>query len=177
VLKEIEMTAIQRSWGQIVLLILSIAGAGIAIYLTTVHYAHVSLVCSAQGFVDCQRVLSSPYSVVPGTTLPITLPGLFWCVVSAALVIAIWRWPERYALRIAQCAWTGLAMLSVLYLVYVELVRLHTLCAWCTGFHIVILMMLLISVVQLQQTGSDFEPGENEAQVWAARSKISLPRD
>lgn len=145
------MTALRRSWGQVALFALAIIGAGIALYLTGVHYAHVDLVCSAQGFVDCQRVISSPYSVVPGTTLPVTLPGLVWSLVAAILAFVGWQRPAMHNVRVAQCIWTGLAMLSVLYLVYVELVLLHTLCAWCTGFHVVIFAMFLLSVVQLQQ--------------------------
>src|SRR5262249_31139331 len=126
------MTYIQRSGGQIALLALSLIGAVIAIYLTTVHYENVPLVCSTQGFIDCARVLASPYSVIPGTTIPITVPGLGWCVVSAALALIGWRlWPDRRSVRIAECVWASLGMLTVFYLIYVELVQLHTLCAWC----------------------------------------------
>ena len=152
------MEYIRRSGGQIALLALSLIGAAIAIYLTTVHYENVPLVCSTQGFIDCARVLSSAYSVVPGTTIPITVPGLGWCIVSAALALAGWRlWPDRQIVRIAECVWAILGMVTVLYLVYVELVRLHTLCAWCTALHAIIFTMLLISVVQLQQSEPDLE--------------------
>lgn len=146
------MIALQRSWEQVALFVLAIIGAGIALYLTSVHYAHVDLVCSAQGFVDCQRVISSSYSVIPGTTLPVTLPGLIWSLIAAALAFIGWRNPDLHTVRVAQCVWTGLAMLSVLYLVYVELVLLHTLCAWCTGFHVVVFAMFLLSIIQLQHT-------------------------
>jgi uncharacterized membrane protein len=155
------MIYIQRSGGQIALLALSLVGAAIAIYLTTVHYENVPLVCSTQGFIDCARVLASSYSVVPGTTIPITVPGLGWCIVSAALALIGWRfWPERRSVRLAECVWSSLGMLTVFYLVYIELVRLHTLCAWCTALHVIILTMLLISVVQLQQTEPDLEVEE-----------------
>jgi uncharacterized membrane protein len=43
-------------------------------------------------------------------------------------------------------------MLTVLYLVYVEIVLLHTFCAWCTALHVVILLMFLITIVQLQRS-------------------------
>ncbi len=152
------MTYIQRLGGQIALLVLSLIGAAIAIYLTTVHYENVPLVCSTQGFIDCARVLDSPYSVVPGTTIPVTVPGLFWCIVSAVLALIGWRlWPERRSVRFAECVWSALGMITVFYLVYVELVRLHTLCAWCTVLHVIIFTMLLVSVVQLQQPEYDLE--------------------
>ena len=82
------MTTIQRSKAHIILLACSLVGAGIAIYLTAVHYENVPLVCSDQGLVNCSYVLSSAYSVVPGTSVPISVPGLAWCLVSGALAIA-----------------------------------------------------------------------------------------
>lgn len=151
-----------RPAAQMMLLLLSVMGIGIALYLTFVHYQNVPLVCSAQGFVDCAFVLSSPYSVVPGTNVPITIPGLLWGIASAALAIAalrlsaggINRVPTFSALRkflIAQFVWSLVGMLTVLYLVYVEIVKLHTICAWCTGMHVIILIMFLITLVQVQQ--------------------------
>jgi len=169
------MTYIQRSGGQIALLALSIIGAAIAIYLTTVHYENVPLVCSTQGFIDCARVLASSYSVVPGTTIPITVPGLGWCIVSAVLALIGWRlWPERRSVRVAECVWSALGMITVFYLVYAELVRLHTLCAWCTVLHVIILTMLLISAVQLQQPEYDLEvEAEGEESLELKRVKAS----
>jgi uncharacterized membrane protein len=141
----------RRSGGQLLLLLLSLMGVGIAVYLTTVHYENAPLICSTNGIVDCARVLSSTYSNVPSTTLPITVPGLAWCIVSAALAIiglrlvSIPRW-----LRLTQFSWSLAGMLTALYLVYIEIVRLHTICAWCTALHVIILMMFLITLVQLQ---------------------------
>ena len=54
-------------------------------------------------------------------------------------------------IHIAQFVWSLVGMLTALYLVYVEIVKLHTICAWCTGMHVIILVMFLITLVQLQQ--------------------------
>ena len=150
------MNTIRRSLAQVFLLILSLIGAGIAIYLTSVHYENVPLVCSTSGIIDCAHVLASSYSVVPSTTIPITVPGLVWCVISAAFAIVGLRLqPVPLWLRITQFALSLSGMLVVLYLVYVEIVRLHTICIWCTGLHVVILMMFLITLVQLQEPQTD----------------------
>lgn len=147
------MAFLQRSGGQLILFGLSLLGIAISIYLTTVHYQNVPLVCSTQGFVDCERVLSSPFSVVPGTSIPITVPGLLWFTVSGSLAFVGWRfWPDQRNIRMAELLWMVVGMLTVLYLVYVEIVRLHTLCAWCTGIHTIILVMLLLALVQWQQS-------------------------
>jgi len=159
------MEKIQRSGGQLLLLVLSLVGAGIAVYLTAVHYENAPLICSTHGLIDCSRVLASPYSVVPGTSVPITVPGLAWCAVSAILAIVGLRplRPQvRYRIQQAQSAWSLLGMLTVLYLVYVELVLLHTICAWCTGLHVVILIMFLTTIVLVQWSEDESEVSSDE---------------
>ncbi len=153
------MIYIQRSGGQILILLLSLLGAGIAMYLTAVHYEHTPLICSTNGLIDCARVLSSSYSVIPGTAVPITIPGLGWCVVSGALAFIGWRLASsKHWLSITQLLWSFVGVVSALYLVYVEIVRLHTICAWCTALHVVILCMFLITLAQLQPPELEAEP-------------------
>src|SRR5215472_2648643 len=116
------MRKLQQSWGPLLLLVLSLIGAGISIYLISVHYENVPLLCSASGLIDCSRVLSSAYSVVPGTTVPISVPGLLWCIVSAALAIAGLRMLQpqvRRRIQVAQFAWSLLGILTAIYLIYI----------------------------------------------------------
>src|SRR5260370_15950158 len=107
------MKHLQRSGSQVLLLVLSLVGVGIAIYLTLVHYENAPLVCSDSGLINCARVLSSYYSVVPGTSVPITLPGLGWSVVSAALAaVALYRAPGPRWIGVTQFTCTLPRMLS-----------------------------------------------------------------
>ena len=172
------MRQVQRSKSQVLLLVLSLLGVGITIYLTAVHYENVPLVCSENGLVNCARVISSSYSVVPGTTVPITIPGFGWCVVSAALAIAglfatTGLWQRR--IRIAQFVWALSGLLVVLYLVYVEIVRLHTICAWCTALHVLILLLFLVTLVQLQSLPSE-SASSTETDIEDAENMSALPR-
>jgi uncharacterized membrane protein len=148
------MTSLRQSARQWLLLALAIAGVGIAIYLTSVHYASVPLLCSSQGVVNCERVTSSSYSVIPGTTIPITLPGIAWFVVSAALSILAMRWSQRW-IRGAEVVWTALGMLVVLYLIYAEIVALHTLCLWCSAVHVLIFVSLIVAIVEFYLSGRE----------------------
>ncbi len=125
---------------------LSVVGLGIAAYLTSVHFANVPLACSATGVVDCTRVLTSRYSVLPGTAVPITVPGMLWFLVSLGLAVAQVRQPARRALRRLHLAWAALGTLTVLYLVGVELLALHTICLWCSGVHLLVVATLLTTV-------------------------------
>ena len=155
------MSVLRRMGAQVALLVLAVLGIVDAIYLTLAHYdSQVALVCSDSGFVNCTRVITSTYAYVPGTAIPISLPGLGWCLVLAALAVTgIWLGDERRWLRAAQFGWTLLGMVTVLYLVYVEVVLLRNLCAWCTVLHGLILLMFLIAVVRLP---GPFLSNENE---------------
>lgn len=155
------MSVLRRIGAQVALLVLAALGVADAIYLTLVHYdSQVALVCSDSGFVNCTRVITSKYAYVPGTEIPISLPGLGWCLVLAALaVMGIWLGTERRWLGIAQFVWTLLGMGTVLYLVYVEIVLLHNLCAWCTVLHALIMLAFLIAVVRLPAHFSAAEEG------------------
>ena len=75
--------------------------------------------------VNCTRVLSSPYAVVPATTVPITIPGFGWCIVSASLaIVACSRRADYGSAGLGDHYLFG----RWLYLVYAEIVRLRTIC-------------------------------------------------
>lgn len=168
------MRTIRRSVGQIVILLCSVVGVGISIYLTSVHYQHAPLICSAQGVIDCAQVLSSSFSVVPGTSLPISVPGLGWCVVSAALaIVVLYLGRERRRLLFAQFAWSLLGIITVLYLVYAEIVRIHSICIWCTALHVLILAMFLITIVHLQMPSTQLELNEEDEAITPTETYVS----
>ena len=140
----------------VALSMMALAGLGVALYLTIVHYAHVRLVCSAGGVVNCTQVTTSSYSVVPGTQIPITIPGLLWFLISGGLALAAWRAQARTGvastrLGLAHVAWGAVGLVTVLYLVYVELVRLHALCEWCTAIHVLTFLTFLVALYRLQR--------------------------
>lgn len=162
----------------VALLATAVLGFAISVYLTTVHYAGVRLVCSTGGIVNCAAVTSSAYSVIPGTQLPITLPGMLWFIVSGALavvgLVAVQRGqsePER--LRLAHVIWGGLGLAFVLYLVYAELVKLHQICEWCTAVHVLTLFTFFVALYRLQQQLSGEDDAEPEAPVRPAKHSIT----
>jgi len=86
--------------------------------------------------------------------------------VSATLAIAglrVLQLQVRRRIQVAQFAWSLLGMLTVLYLLYVEIVILHTICAWCTALHVIILVMFLTTIVQLQTPVDESEADIEEA--------------
>lgn len=147
----------RRAPGLVAMLLMALAGLGVSIYLTTVHYQGVAPVCSTTGLIDCARVTSSSFSVLPGPgKIPITIPGMVWFVVSGgmALVALMAIWGNRLEpprLRLAHLLWSALGMVFVLYLVYAEIVALHRLCEWCTVVHLLTFATFLLALNRWMQ--------------------------
>jgi len=164
------LALVRRAPDLAALVAMALLGLGISVYLTTVHYAKAGLVCPTGGVFNCAAVTSSAYSVIPGTQIPITIPGMLWFAVSGALavvaLVALQRGeaePER--LRLAHAIWGGLGLVFVLYLVYAEIVKLHQICEWCTAVHVLTLLTFLVALYRLQQaqTAGDTEMDDEAA--------------
>lgn len=127
-----------------------IGGIAISAYLTVVHFTSPAvLVCSSGGVVDCERVLTSPYGSIAGTDVPTSAAGLLWFGVSLALLAL-----RRLRLHLA---WGAAGLLTVLYLVFIEVDRLRVVCAWCTAAHAMVLITFL-SLLMLQSAAGARAP-------------------
>src|SRR5665213_2052470 len=79
----------------VALLLCSFAGLGVSIYLTLAHYSKaVTLVCSNTGAINCEKVTTSPQSMIFG--IPVAVLGLFFFVPMIALSLPrAWRSADR----------------------------------------------------------------------------------
>jgi uncharacterized membrane protein len=127
---------------QLLALAASLAGLGVSIYLTVVHFSSVPLACPATAQINCEQVLSSAYGVIGGSGVPTSAAGIVWFAVSALL--AAGRLSGRAQLARTQLAWSALGLLTVLFLVYVEIVQLGAICVWCSAAHVLVLLIFLI---------------------------------
>lgn len=131
-------------------LIAGVAGVGVSIYLTAVHYSGISLACPANAIVNCEQVLSSSYGVIGGTSVPTAAAGIVWFVVSVGVAAAaLVRRSETWS-RL-QLGWSAIGLVTVLYLVYVEIVRLGAVCVWCTVAHVLVLLIFLVALPRAQE--------------------------
>lgn len=121
-----------------------VAGIAISAYLTAVHYAAAPLACSASGAVDCARVVGSAYGTIGGSGLPTSAAGIVWFAVSGALAVLRLRRPSLTAAARLQLAWSLAGLVVVVFLVFVELVRLGSICAWCSGAHVLVLLSFVL---------------------------------
>jgi len=92
----------------------------------------------------------------PGASIPISILGAAWFVVSGLLSVVTLRAPASRSsklqwLRPVHLAWAGLALVFVLYLVYVEIVVLHQICEWCTVVHLLVVATFVLALLRVQR--------------------------
>ena len=143
----------RTGWESPALIAIALAGLAISLYLTATHGGSVPLVCTVGSVVNCAAVTNSAYSVVPGTSTPISAVGALWFLVSGALSVWALVLREPGWLRPAHLAWAGLALVVVLYLIYVEIVVLHQICEWCSVLHLLIIATFVLDLRRWQQAG------------------------
>ncbi len=127
----------------------SLAGIGISIYLTVVHYSTIPLACPAGVVINCEDVLSSSFGVIAGSGVPTSAAGIVWFAASAGLALAL-SLGGRPQLARVQLAWSAIGLVTVVYLVYIEIVKLGVVCLWCSAAHVLVVLILLIAVSQPQ---------------------------
>lgn len=132
-------------WQPLTTLLLSIAGLGVATYLTITHYdTHVALVCADNGIVNCEKVTTSPQSSIFG--VPVAVLGLVFFVPMIALCLpAAWRSADR-RIHLARLALSVAGVGMILYLVSAELFIIKAICLWCTSVHVITFILFVIVV-------------------------------
>jgi uncharacterized membrane protein len=114
----------------------AVAGLGASTYLAYAHYTEpATLACPDRGFVNCAKVTTSPESMLFGVVPMAVLGAVFFAVMVALTLPAVWS-SARRELDVARVGAAVAGVVGVLYLVYVEVVRLRALCLWCTAVHV-----------------------------------------
>lgn len=114
-------------------------------YLTYAHFTTATaLVCPTHGFINCLSVTTSSYSHPFG--IPVAVAGLAWSVGMLALCSPwAWRAASPWVSR-ARLAGSAVGVLTVFYLLWAELLKLHHLCEYCTGVHILTVALFFVVV-------------------------------
>jgi uncharacterized membrane protein len=140
-------------WLRWAALALSLAGLGVSVYLTIVHYTSTALLaCSSKGYIDCAKVTTSSQSMVFGV-LPVAVLGLAFYVFMVAINTPwAWRaqlpaiWWARPAIWWARLGSAVVGIGFVLYLVYAEVIQLDNICLWCTSVHVITFLLFVLLV-------------------------------
>jgi len=129
-------------WQPLTTLVLSLIGLGASIYLTITHFDKVALVCSSSGAINCEKVTSSPQSVIFG--IPVAMLGLLYFVPMAALCLpAAWRTADR-RIHLARLVLAIVGVGMIIYLIIAELFLIKAICLWCSGVHVTTFFLFVI---------------------------------
>ncbi len=123
--------------------LLSLAGAGIAAYLTAAHFADATLLCATGG---CETVQRSRYAELAG--VPVAALGLAGYVAIAATAASrgeLWR-AAGFVFALGGLAFAG-------YLVWVQVGVLHALCQWCLGSDAILALLVPATLLRLRAGG------------------------
>ena len=117
---------------------LTLAGLGVAGYLTYVHYAGIKPLCTAGG--SCDKVQTSVYSELAG--VPVALIGLLGYTAILGLLFG----PDSETRRLATMALSLVGFAFSAYLTYRELYSIHAVCEWCASSAVFLTAMAPLSV-------------------------------
>jgi uncharacterized membrane protein len=130
-------------WAAPASLLVCVLGLLDAIYLTVEHYtASTTLACSDTGTINCLKVTTSSYATVLGVPVA-DLGVVFFAVMTVLCLPQLWRRTDRRT-RTVRLVAAAVGMMSVLYLLWVELFRVNAICLWCTGVHVLTFTLFVI---------------------------------
>jgi uncharacterized membrane protein len=123
---------------------LTLAGVGVAGYLTYVHYAGLHPVCGISH--GCETVQTSSYAHLAG--VPVALLGLL----NYLLILVTLRTRGDNALL------TGYVLTVIgfgfsLYLTYREVFTIHAICSWCVSSAIVFTLLAVVQTIRVLRAG------------------------
>lgn len=156
---EAEPTAVgPPGWVQLSSLALAVIGLGISIYMTIEHFTgNSTLACSGHGLVDCAAVTTSPESMVFGV-FPVAVLGLAFYLFMVP-VTTPWAWRSRRPeIAMARLASSVVGVGFILYLIYVELIQVGSICLWCTGVHVATFLLFVLLALSAAVWG--LNPGD-----------------
>jgi uncharacterized membrane protein len=137
-------------WPQWALLVLFLAGLGVAVYLAFVETTETTAVCGPVG--DCNTVQQSDYATLFGF-LPVGVLGIAGYL-AMALAWAANLWGPRSGRPVAAVALMGMALggaIFSIYLTFLEPFVIGATCLWCLSSAVIMTAILLILVAALPE--------------------------
>jgi uncharacterized membrane protein/thiol-disulfide isomerase/thioredoxin len=129
------------SWPRWAIPALSLAGLGVAGYMSYVELTHVEAICGPLG--DCNSVQQSPYAILWGF-LPVGILGIIGYLAIGVVWFVQNSGPASWRNFLAIIMW-GMALLGTLfsiYLTFLEPFVIGATCAWCISSAVIITMLL-----------------------------------
>jgi len=127
---------------------LSLAGIGVAGYLSYTHLFELPVICGAsQG---CDLVAQSVYAKMFG--IPVAVFGLLAYIALLVLLVARRRVSENLEAYVTLGVF-GISLLGVLfsaYLTYLEIFVILAVCMWCVASAIIMSVLFVLSILEMK---------------------------
>lgn len=147
------------AWVEWLFPVLSLAGIGVAIYLTFIETTKAQAICGPVG--DCNAVQNSSYSVIFGV-IPVGAVGLLGYLA----IMAAWFWQRYRSDDLAEyvpAALLGMTFFGTafsIYLTYLEIFVIKAVCIWCISSAWFMAILMLASLPAAAAWFSGEEEGE-----------------
>ncbi|OGK11255.1 dihydroorotate dehydrogenase (quinone) [Candidatus Roizmanbacteria bacterium RIFCSPHIGHO2_01_FULL_37_16] len=130
------------------ILFLSLIGVVDSGYLTYEHYAKTIPPCSTNIFVDCGKVLNSPYSLFFG--IPLALIGLiYYSILFFIVLYSLFTNKKIFKYFIVTLSTVG-AFASI-YFMYLQLVIVRSICLYCTFSALISFIIFALAMIFLRK--------------------------
>ncbi len=136
------------------LVVLSVLGLGVSLYLTWVYTADSTPICL--GSSGCATVQHSPYAWIAGIPIP-TLGALAYATLLALGLLALRTTSLQATLILALFGLSLTGVLFSAYLTYLELFVIRAICQWCVVSAIIMVGVFLLSLAAHRQYSHDEE--------------------
>jgi len=135
-----KLNKIPNLW-MIVILILSVGGLLISIYLTKQHYNTVNpIFCPLTGS-GCEVVMVSKYSEIFG--IPLSVFGIIYYTLVIILSSAF-RFRQKDILFVILAGWTTFGLLFSLCLEFIQIFLIQAICFYCSLSAIICLLLFVV---------------------------------
>lgn len=114
-------------------------------YLTYEHYAEIPLPCSNFA---CETVTTSEYSVLFGV-IPLALLGVFYYLTVLCASVYVYLTENTKVLK-AVSAFTGIGLITSIYLVYLQISVIQAICIYCMASAGTSTLLFVLGMVYLQ---------------------------
>jgi uncharacterized membrane protein len=130
---------------RVAIVVVAVVGGAIAAYLTYVHYAHVSPICTTGG---CEKVQKSKYAELAG--VPVALLGLiaYATILATAAVRGVAAAFAGVLVSLVGVAFSG-------YLLWAQLGPIGAICQWCLGNDAAVTVVAVLSVMRVLTEPTD----------------------
>lgn len=145
-------------WAVYTTWLLAFVGLALSSYLVYLHFSAATTILGCPvstrggGGFNCEAVTTSPQSYL--FHIPVSVLGIaqYFALI---VVLSPWAWRANWRwLALARFAMTAIGVVVVIYLVWCEAIVIGNWCEYCTGVHVVtVVLFLVMTRVAPQQLG------------------------